>query len=257
MSNPYASPTADGTSVTQPNEFPLHDPVARPISHGWIWIAQGFNLFKQDWTNWLVICVVGFIIIVATGLIPIANLINFFLTYVWMGGLFLGCKALHDGQKISIAYLFAGFKREYLLPLVLLSLLMFVLYFVVIAAAFGTVAANLFMNAGDPDAFMSHLMQNPMEFLLAFTITLALFVPIMMAGWFAPLLMVLHKVPLLQALKMSFLGCLKNVLPFLLYGLVLFVLLLIGALPLLLGLLVVVPLIYCSMFCAYLDIFVE
>lgn len=254
--NPYAPPVADVTPVTEPGDFTLHDPVSRPISNGWTWIADGFNLFKQDWGNWLIICVVGFIIMMVIGVLPFANLINFFLTYVWIGGLLLGCKALYDHQKISVGHLFAGFKSPHVLPLVLLSVVLSLLYFVVIAAAFGSVAVSM-MGMGDPDVFLNQFALNPAGFLLPFLIALCLFIPIMMAGWFAPMLIVFHKVPVFQALKMSFLGCIRNVLPFLIYGLVMLVLLIIGSIPLMLGLLIVVPVIYCSMFSSYKDIFVD
>jgi uncharacterized membrane protein len=85
----------------------------------------------------------------------------------------------------------------------------------------------------------------------------ALFVPLVMAFWFAPALVVLHDVPAFPAMRMSFLACLKNFLPFLLYGIVLTVLAVIATLPLLLGWLVLSPVMWASMYASYRDMFVQ
>ncbi len=58
-------------------------------------------------------------------------------------------------------------------------------------------------------------------------------------------------------MKMSFSGCLKNILPFLLYGVVALVMFFIGAIPVGLGLLVVMPVITASMYTAYRDIYYQ
>src|SRR6185295_14283452 len=55
---------------------------------------------------------------------------------------------------------------------------------------------------------------------LLFLIYLALTVPLAMAFWFAPALVVFHDLSAFDALRSSFLGCLKNLVPFLIYGLV-------------------------------------
>ena len=54
---------------------------------------------------------------------------------------------------------------------------------------------------------------------------------------------------------MSFFACLKNFLPFLLYGVAFVVIFIIASLPFGLGLLVAMPLLYASTYAAYRDIF--
>ena len=53
---------------------------------------------------------------------------------------------------------------------------------------------------------------------LALLIGFVLSVPLMMAVWFAPLLVFFDDVKPLRALALSLWACVKNVLPFLLYG---------------------------------------
>jgi uncharacterized membrane protein len=59
----------------------------------------------------------------------------------------------------------------------------------------------------------------------------------------------------IEAMKESFAGCLKNIVPFLLYGIILLVLNVVAAIPLLLGYLVFVPVAAASLYTSYRDIY--
>jgi uncharacterized membrane protein len=79
----------------------------------------------------------------------------------------------------------------------------------------------------------------------------------MMAYWFAPALIAMEGMSALSAMKLSFLGCLRNILPFLLYGVLALVMFFIGAIPVGLGLLVVMPVMTASMYTAFRDIYYQ
>jgi uncharacterized membrane protein len=76
-----------------------------------------------------------------------------------------------------------------------------------------------------------------------------------MAVWFAPCLVVFHDRDAIQAMKESFAGCLKNIMPFLLYGVIGFVILIVASIPLGLGLLVAGPVFAASIYTAYRDVY--
>ena len=76
-----------------------------------------------------------------------------------------------------------------------------------------------------------------------------------MASWFAPALVAFQDLPAMQALIQSFLGCLRNVTAFAIYGTVLFVLFFVATIPLGLGLLILFPMIVASVYIGYRDIF--
>lgn len=251
-SNPYSAPTADVTLSTDPEKFELHPPRAVPVSRGWSWIAEGFELFKQDWLNWIGICVVGFIVLIALSVIPVINMVASLTTYIWIGGLLLGCKALYDGQPIKLDYLFAGFRNGHLLPLLGLSIFLTLLYAIVLGVVLGSGAAILASESANHAAAA-----DPATILLPVLIVVTLTLPLAMAGWFAPALIVLNKVPVFSAMAMSFKACLVNVLPFTLYGLALAVLFILASIPLGLGLLVMIPVLYASLFVSYKDIFID
>jgi uncharacterized membrane protein len=76
-----------------------------------------------------------------------------------------------------------------------------------------------------------------------------------MAYWFAPALIAIDGMRPWQAMKLSLVGCLKNVMPLVVYGLMGGMLIVLGSLPMLLGLLVVMPTLAASIYVSYRDIF--
>ena len=92
-------------------------------------------------------------------------------------------------------------------------------------------------------------------FMLAMLVSFALALPLYMAPWFAPSLIVFNDLKPVAALKASFFGCMKNIVPFLIYGVVLLVLCLVAAIPLALGFLVLGPVAIASIYTGYKDVF--
>ena len=88
-------------------------------------------------------------------------------------------------------------------------------------------------------------------------IALALMVPLYMAVWFAPCLILFGDKGVFTAMKMSFVGCLKNIIPFFIYGIVMTLLILVASIPLGLGLLVVGPMIFASIFISFKEVYVD
>lgn len=248
--NPYSAP--DSELVEQQDEdFEVHEPRSLPASDGTQWLVEGFNHFKQDAGTWIGMMVVGFIIMFVLNIIPLVNILAGFTTYVWMGGLMLGCKAQHDGQPLKIEHLFAGFTNSFLNLLgvgVVSTILMYLILFLTLSGQAVSMMAGTLNPEQIPDF---------RGFALGLAVAMALFIPIMMMVWFAPALIVINKVPMLTAMKMSFQGCLKNILPFLIYGILAFVMMIVASIPLGLGLLVAVPVLYASVFRSYMRIYIE
>ncbi len=250
--NPYVAPDADLSAPNEPGIFALDTPRGVSIGNGVNWIGEGFGYFKASPGPWLLAMIVGFVILIALSIVPFINILAGFISYVWLGGFMLGLKAQYDGEKFDIKYLFAGFQNKFG-PLLLLSVVVAVIHFVVWAAILGSMAFQLMSVGGAPD----HSSFDFTSLLLRILIGISLTLPLVMAAWFAPALIVLHDVQVFDAMRLSFAGCLKNVLPFLLYGIVALLFLFVAALPLGLGLLVVVPLLFGSIFASYRDIFVR
>ena len=93
--------------------------------------------------------------------------------------------------------------------------------------------------------------------LLALLVFLALIVPVAMAIWFAPALIALNGMTAVDAMKLSFKACWVNIIPFLVYGLILVGLSFLALLTLGLGYLVLLPVIYITYYTSYRDVLTE
>jgi uncharacterized membrane protein len=93
--------------------------------------------------------------------------------------------------------------------------------------------------------------------LISILVAFLFIIPVMMMVWFAPALIVINKMPLFKAMAMSFKACLVNMLPFLIYSIVMGILFCIASIPLGLGFLVMIPVMYASIFTSYRDIFID
>jgi uncharacterized membrane protein len=93
--------------------------------------------------------------------------------------------------------------------------------------------------------------------LVALLASAVVLVPLGMATWFAPALVTLHQIAPVDAMKLSFRGSLRNVLPFAVYGVICLILALLATLPAGLGWLVFLPVLAGSVYAGYKDIFVR
>lgn len=220
---------------------------------GWDWIVEAWALFVKQPGMWILIIVLAGILFVAISAIPVlGSLASTLLVPVFGAGLMLGCKDLNQGGTLELAHLFAGF-RQRTGDLVMVGVVNLI-GGVLIALAFTAVAGGgVFM------AIMSGGSAGPalplMSILIGLLLTAGLLLPLTMALWFAPALIVLHEMAPVEALKASFFACLRNWLPFLIYGVVLLVLSLAAAIPAGLGYLVLIPVLVASVYTAYRDIF--
>ena len=243
--NPYAAPkaaVADETVVLSADFIPGGE--SRPAGNGWSWIADGWDLFKRQPAMWIGITLLLFVIFIGASLIPLLGLFTGVFWPVFMGGLAIGCRVLHEGGKLEIAHLFAGFQQRLATLLgvgAISSLIAAAVFVAVLGAAFGGVAGAM----SDPG----------LTVVLAVLVVSALLLPLMMAMWFAPPLVVFHEMGAWESMKQSFTGCLRNVVPFLVYGAVLLVLSLLASLLLGLGWLILWPVIAASIYTAYRDIY--
>ena len=220
---------------------------------GWDWIVEAFALFRRQPGMWILIVLLAGLLFVAIGIVPVlGSLASALLFPIFGAGLMLGCKALDQGGTLEIAHLFAGFKQRTgdLVMVGVFNLVCWVLIAFAVAAVIGGGVFMAVMRGGLPGAGISIV-----SMLIALLLVAGLSVPLYMATWFAPALIVLNELAPMAALKASFYACLRNWLPFLVYGVVLLVLCLLAAIPLGLGYLVLIPVLTASVYTSYRDIF--
>lgn len=259
--DPYAAPRAE--LVGEAERGALSGPHSRPFGNGWQWISRGFWHFRQNPLAWMLTLVVWVVLSVILSMVPFIGSLAITLgSPVIIAGLMLGCAAQEQGDDFEISHLFAGFSSG-VGQLVLVGLLYLVgvvaITFVVAMIGGGVMVGMLGgmdgMQNPDPDALQSAMGVGSV--VLVMLVALGLSIPLMMAYWFAPALIAIEGLSALAAMKQSFSGCLKNILPFLLYGVIGLLLFFVGAIPVGLGLLVVMPMMTASMYTAYRDIYYQ
>jgi uncharacterized membrane protein len=253
--NPYSAPQAD---LYEPQDGEMTGPKGVPAGHGWAWLVNGWWHFKQNPIAWMVGIVVWILIAMVVSLIPmIGGIVLNLITPVIAAGFVIGCRAQEDGEDFTINHIFAGFSNN-TGQLVLVGLIYFGSFLLVsIAIAvglFGMIGMQA-MASENPDMMMAMLLSP--AFLIAILLVFLIMIPLMMAYAFAPALVALDDMKALSAMKQSFVGCLKNLLPLTIYSLLVMVLFFIGTLPFGLGLLIVIPMLNASLYSAYRDIYFD
>src|SRR5262249_54397950 len=130
----------------------------------------------------------------------------------------LACDALRRGEPLKFDHLFAGFQHQTgrLVLLGAVSVVFGLVMLLVGALVVGldTVASLMSGIPPQPEQLVAILMR----VLLAVLVIIALSLPFYMAIWFAVPLIALRGVAVGAAMSASFAGCIKNVLPFLVWS---------------------------------------
>jgi uncharacterized membrane protein len=261
-------PPAGAPMQTQAVDAP---PTARTVAtgRGASWWGEAWRLFAAAPGPWLLIVVVLLVLNVLLALIPVVGQIATPVLYpVFAGGLMLGCRAIDRGQPLTINHLFAGF-AERTGPLLTLGVLYFAIFIVITLAVAGillVIFGAAVLSFGAAVLSSTFQLQDPFSasaavggILIAILVGVLLFMllalPLFMAMWFAPALVALRGLEPWAAMKASFVGCLRNILPFLIYGLVGIGLAVVASIPAMLGWLIVGPMTVASAYAGYCDIF--
>lgn len=246
-----------------------------PARRGWRWLADGFGIFRKN-RLMLSLAVLGYwMLMVLINSFPlIGKLAATLLFPVFSVSLMNACRMIDQGNPLTPPILISGFRKN------LRSLLVLgVVYSVVSVVILGIVAL-----IDDGVLFQYLVLGNPpddqalasAQFPIAVQLTLLLYAPIIMAYWYAPVLVAWHDLAAGKALFFSFVACARNWRAFLIYALSVMVFgallpgllvgLLISMIPtgsnqfsILLTLLIVLifmPSLYASFYVTYRDVFV-
>jgi hypothetical protein len=220
--------------------------------HGWAWIADGWDVFKKSPGLWIGMIVVLLLIFFAMNFIPVVGMVAAtILQPVFGAGLMIACRKIDVGEPPLFSDLFAGFRTQFGRMATLGAL--YLAGTVVMIGAGVLVGGVGILSLGEarpgPEAATA--------ILLAALAIMALAVPLAMAFWFAVPLALFNEQGALDAVKGSFAGCLRNIVPFLLYGVIGFLLAIVASIPLGLGWLVLGPVFVASIYTGYKDIYLS
>lgn len=241
------------------------EPRVATFAEGINWFVDGFKLVAKNPVGWIAFFFIWFVVTVPGSFIPLISVFLHFLLPVFVGGVMWGCFQLDKTNTFNPLCLFYGFQRNFsklftlgifysaggiVIAVILQGLL------VVFGYDLDSIQqlSSSYLNQDVQPEDIIRLMQMLLVIMLGL---LALSIPLFMAIWFAPALVIINNVSPLQALKMSFIACLRNMVSFLSYGIVGFVACFIAFIPFGLGFIVLIPVIFASIYTSYKSIFID
>ncbi len=247
-----------------------------PAAQGWRWLTDGFRIFRRNHLMLTFLVVSYWVLMALVNVIPVIGTIATTLCIpAFSVSLMNACRSIERGTPLGPQLLFSGFASNLRALLTLGAI-----YLAAVVAILGLSAL------ADDGALMAMMLagQKPDaetvssgSLLLATEIALVLLCPLIMAYWYAPVLAGWHGLSPAKALFFSFVACLRNWRPFLVYSLaigvvatlvpgivlgVLAALLPSGAslvlvLMMVLLILVLAPTLFASFYVSYRDVFVS
>lgn len=240
-------------------------PKAVTIGRGVSWLTESWALIMKEPAVFAAISVISLIAIFILNLIPVLG--SFATALLWpalAAGFFLAFRHAKRSESVTANDLFEPFKKPanliglgaiYLAASIFVTLALLLIAFL----SMGSIAA---VTSGDID-----MMQMGTGLFIMALVAIPASLALVMAFIFAPVLVHQHQIPVVEAIKRSFAGSLRNILPLIVFFVVLTLsFMIIGvltAIPLLGWLIAIalavlyLPLGCGALFCAYNDIFLQ
>jgi ABC-type transport system involved in multi-copper enzyme maturation permease subunit len=188
-----------------------------PAPNGWLWLKRGFAFFGRAPLAWILVAVSYWVLVSVVGVLPYVGLVAVMVATPAFAVSFMAmCRELERGRPLELPLLFAGFRRN-LRPLLALGA-------AYLAAIIAILTASQLFDGGLLMRWMLLGKAVPRDeasgdaLALGAIAAFTLFVPVIMAFWFAPVLAAWHAMPAAKALFFSFFAALRNWRAFLVYG---------------------------------------
>ena len=186
-----------------------------PAAHGWQWITSGLALVGRAPLGWMVVSMSYWLVMGMISRLPYLGLLVASLATPALAVSFMAiCRGLERGRGLELALVADGFKRN-LAALVTLGGIYLAITLAIFAAtslADGGTLARWTLSGRGPATAEGGLAA-------AVALAIALWIPVQLAFWFAPVLAAWHGMPAPKALFFSFFAAARNWRAFLVYGL--------------------------------------
>lgn len=188
--------------------------------YGYRWLSEGIKLFfSQPWP-WLALVGVTLLTILLLSLLPFLGLVAIFTLFPGVvAGFMLASRSATEHQAINFQHLVAGFKTAGR-PLLAVGGQAFLVFFLVLVLIllgwreeFQHLVQLMQSQTPDREAFMAAAQQLTQASIIA----IAAFLFLAIATWFAPALVLFHKMEARPAMRLSIRACLSNFAPFLVF----------------------------------------
>ncbi len=231
-------------------------------ARGWVWIKQGYQLILCNPLLSISTSLVGALGIFLALLVPLFGpLLAVLLMPILLAGYMRICRALEEEEEVELAHLFAGFKQHTTSLVSLGAFLM--LGLLLVSAIMMYIGGDAFTKimeevqaTENPQVLMEAISAAGSGVAFALLLGFSLVLLLIVAWQYAPILVFFSGVSPVFALRASFTGTMRNILPYTVYSLIMQVIaLMLGILPFGIGMLVLLPLGLTSLYVSYRNIF--
>lgn len=233
------------------------EPLRLEATRGLQWIKKGYALFMKSPLLWIVLLAICFVAAAGLSAVPVIGepLVSLLMPVVVIG-LMTGCRSLELGDELELMHLFSGFVRHtsHLITLGGIALVSQYLIFGAMMMAGGVTLVGILMSNQAPTN--PEVIQQAIAGAGASVIVgIALFSVLLMAMQFAPMLVFFRNVTPLHAMKLSLRAFTHNMGAMLVYGMAFLLLGILASMPMMLGWLILMPMIFTSLYASFCDIF--
>lgn len=267
--NPYSAPAAELELEAKSGDIIFSAPKKLKGKEGFSLFSDAWKIYKQAPVKWIFVTLVLFIILfslmIGLAFIPfVGSLLGMVIMMPLTAGLYIASEEVSRGEGLKFSHIFFGLKKNTgkLLGFGLAYTILYILSLAVPLLLFGFLdLLPMFLGTeADPEALAAGpaaLAENPEQFFLVILSMMLMMMLTIMLYWFAVPLIAFQNQGVLQAMTNSFKGCLKNIWPLTLYGLAMIFWMFVAILPVGLGLLVLMPVMYITIYTGYRRIFTE
>jgi len=184
---------------------------------GWRWLAAGFTLFRRNPAQLTMVVVGYWLMLLVVNSLPVAGpVLATVCIPAFSVGLMNACREIDRGRLVMLPLLFSGFRMrpKPLLVLGALYLAASTVALLVSALADGGIFMQTMLGSyhpGEEDLASGALIAGAQMAMIVMA-------PVIMAWWYAPVLVAWHDMPVGKSLFFSFVACFRNWKPFLAYG---------------------------------------
>ena len=189
-----------------------------PAGRGLRWLVEGFSIFQHR-PALLSFLVLGYWLSMAViSAIPLfGQLASFLLIPAFSVSLMNACRLIDRKEELPPQVLFSGFHRN--LQTLLTLGVVYVLATLVILGLSALFDGGLLFRMLVMGETPAREVLNKTSVFISAQLTIVLLIPVILAFWFAPVLVAWHDMPAGKSLFFSLVACLRNWRPFLLYSL--------------------------------------
>ncbi|GAB1234454.1 BPSS1780 family membrane protein [Ferrigenium sp. UT5] len=231
-------------------------------ARGWLWIRHAYQLLLRNPLLGISGALASTLAVFAVLLLPLLGpLLAIALLPIMLAGYMRLCRALEENEPADLSLLLAGFRQHTRSLITLGAMLMLGMFFIstlmvfVGGAGFASVMEQVH-GAQDMQVLVEALNNADSQVALALLLGFSLLLVLVVAWQYAPILVFFSGISPWLALQASFLGTLRNIIPYTVYSLIMqLVAVVLGILPYGLGMILLLPLGLVSLYVSYRNIF--